>query len=115
MATKLLTTLDATDGTIIVPTPTTNGHAANKEYVDNAIGGITPSEPFTANLGNGTDTTFSVTHNLNTIAVHTEVIEVSTKQVVLTDVAVTDANTVTISFGAYVPSTAQFRAVIQKH
>lgn len=56
-------------------------------------------------------TSYVVTHNLNTLDIQIEVIEVSTGNVVLTDAQATSVNTATIGF-ASAPSANAYRVVI---
>ena len=65
----------------------------------------------TANVGNGTNTSFAITHNLGTRDVQVQVYDNATYDTVETDVVRTDANTVTVSF-AVAPTTDAYRVVI---
>jgi hypothetical protein len=76
-------------------------------HLTNLVGG------YAANIGNGVLTTIPVTHNLNTIDVIAEVKEVSTGEVVWTDMVITDSNTVTFYF-AVAPTSNQYRVIIKK-
>lgn len=67
---------------------------------------------FAANVGNGSLTTITVTHNLNTLDVQVQIVEVSTGETVLADVVRTGVNAVDLVF-AVAPTTNQYRAVIQ--
>lgn len=78
-----------------------------KTFFDTVVGG------YAANVGNGSSLSFLVTHNLNTLDVIVQVVEVSTGDTVYTDVARTSVNSVTITF-ASAPSTNQYRIVIKK-
>lgn len=64
-----------------------------------------------ATIGDGTATTISVTHNLNTQDVVVSVREVSTNAVVLADVVANGVNTVQITFGT-APSSGQYRVTV---
>lgn len=64
-----------------------------------------------ATIGNATDTTISVTHNLNTKNVVVSVREASGDAGVLCDWVASDVNTVQLTFGT-APSTGQYRATI---
>lgn len=64
-----------------------------------------------ATIGNATDTTISVTHNLGTKDVMVSVREASGDAGVLCDWVASDVNTVQLTFGA-APSTGQYRATI---
>lgn len=63
-------------------------------------------------VGNGSATSFTVTHSLGTQDVMVQVYRVASPfDVVLTDIEMTDANNVTVRF-AVAPSTNQFRVVV---
>lgn len=78
-----------------------------KTLLDNRTGG------FAANIGNGSATSYAVTHGLNTIDVIVMIKDNTTLEEVFTDVVVTDANTVTVSFAA-APAANAYRVVIKK-
>jgi len=64
-----------------------------------------------ANVGNGSNTSFAITHNLGTRDVVVNVYDNSTYDTVETDVVRTDANTVTVSF-ATAPASNAYRVVV---
>jgi hypothetical protein len=66
-----------------------------------------------ANIGDGVSTSIAVSHNLGTLDVKVEVVEVATGDSVITGVSRTDVNTVTISFDSAAPSTDEYRVLIQ--
>lgn len=66
---------------------------------------------YSATVGNNTDTTLTVTHNLNTKDVVVSVREVSGDAVVLADVVANGVNTVQITF-ATAPTTGQYRVTV---
>ena len=78
-----------------------------KTFFDNVVGG------FAANIGNGVANSFVVTHNLNTLDVTTNLIEVSTGNQVITDISHTSVNSVTVNF-FNAPTTNQYRIIIKK-
>jgi hypothetical protein len=78
-----------------------------KTLLDNRVGG------FTANVGNGSNTTFILTHNLNTKNVIVSIYDNSTEEEVITDVSTTTNDTVTVSF-SIPPTTNRYRVVIKK-
>lgn len=78
-----------------------------KTFFDNVVGG------FAANIGNGVANSFVVTHNLNTLNVTTNLIEVSTGNQVITDISHTSVNSVTVNF-FNTPTTNQYRIIIKK-
>lgn len=78
-----------------------------KTYLDNAVGG------FAANVGNGSNTSFALGHNLGTRDVIISVYENATYQEVLVDLEVSSPDEVTVSF-ATAPTTNAYRVVIKK-
>lgn len=78
-----------------------------KTYLDAAVGG------YAANIGNGANTEFSVSHNLATRDVIVSVYDNTTYEEVMVDIAVETTNTVLITF-ATAPSTNAYRVVIKK-
>lgn len=64
-----------------------------------------------ATIGDGTATTITFTHNLNTQDVVVSVREVATNAVVIADVVANAANTVQITFGT-APTSGQYRATV---
>lgn len=66
---------------------------------------------FSANVGNGSATSFAVTHNLGTRDVIVNVYDNATYDTVETDVVRTDSNNVTVSFSA-VPLSNAYRVVV---
>lgn len=78
-----------------------------KTYFDNTVGG------YAANVGNNTNTSFAVTHNLNTRDVSVSIYDSSTYEEVFTDVVLTSTSVVTVSF-AVAPASNAYRVVIKK-
>jgi hypothetical protein len=78
-----------------------------KTLLDNRVGG------FTADVGNNSDTSFLLTHGLDTKSVIVAIYDNATEEEVITDVATTTVNSVTVSF-AVAPSTDAYRVVIKK-
>lgn len=76
-------------------------------YLDARVGG------YAANVGNGSSTSFAVTHGLGTLDVIVQVVEVSTGDTVFVDTARTSTTVVTLTF-AVAPTTNQYRVVIKK-
>lgn len=67
---------------------------------------------YAANIGNGTATTITVTHNLNTTDITVTLREVATPyNVVITDIQIVDANNVKLLF-AVAPTANQYRVVV---
>jgi hypothetical protein len=71
------------------------------------------SNKFAASVGNGSATSFAITHNLNSADIEIEVFEVSSGETVYTNIVRTSANVVTVSF-ATAPTTNQYRVIIMK-
>lgn len=68
---------------------------------------------YATDIGNGVLTSFTVTHNLNTLDVDVTVRIVSTGEIVYPDVTVATVNTVTVSIPTSpVPTTNQYRVVV---
>ena len=65
----------------------------------------------TANVGNGTNTSFAVTHNLGTRDVQVQVYDNASYDTVECDVVRTDSNNVTVSF-TVAPTTNAYRVVV---
>lgn len=78
-----------------------------KTLLDNRTGG------YAANIGNGSATSYAVSHGLNTVDVIVMLKDTTTLEEVFADVVITDANTVTVSF-ASAPAANAYRVVIKK-
>lgn len=78
-----------------------------KTLLDNRTGG------YAANIGNGSATSYAVSHGLNTVDVIVMLKDNATLEEVFADVVITDANTVTVSF-ATAPASNAYRVVIKK-
>lgn len=78
-----------------------------KTYLDNRTGG------FSASIGNGANTTFALSHALNTKDIVVEVYDNATFETVITDVVRDTVNQVTVSFTT-APTSNQYRVVIKK-
>lgn len=82
----------------------------------NGIEWADPPGAYAETIGDGSATSFTVTHNLGTEDVHVQVWDVSGTDPVLANgdpssVEATDTNTVTVTFGS-APSTDQYRIVV---
>jgi uncharacterized protein YjbI with pentapeptide repeats len=66
---------------------------------------------FAANIGDGTNTSYAVTHNLGTRDVEVAVYDAATYEEVVTDITRTSTNVVTIGF-AVAPTTNAYRVVV---
>jgi hypothetical protein len=78
-----------------------------KTLLDARVGG------YAANIGNGTDTAYTVTHSLGTVDVIVMLKDNTTLEEVLADVVITDANNVTVTF-ATAPASNAYRVIIKK-
>lgn len=78
-----------------------------KTFLDANVGG------YAANVGNGSATAFTLTHNLGTRDVTIAVYDNSTYEEVIVDVAATTTSTVTVTF-ATAPASNAYRVVIKK-
>ena len=64
-----------------------------------------------ATIGDGSATDYTVTHNLNTLDCHVQVIEISSGETVITDVTRNGANSVIIGFGS-APASNTYRVIV---
>lgn len=78
-----------------------------KTLLDSRVGG------FATNIGDGINTSFALTHGLNTEDVIVQIKDNTTKEIVETDVVVSSTSVVTISFIAAPPS-GRYRVTIKK-
>lgn len=78
-----------------------------KTLLDNRTGG------FAANIGDGTNTSYVITHNLGTIDVIVMLKDNTTLEEVFADVVISTANTITVSF-ATPPASNAYRVIIKK-
>lgn len=78
-----------------------------KTYLDASVGG------YAANVGNGSATSFALTHGLNTRDVIVSIYDNATYEEVLTDVVLTSTTVVTVSFNT-APTSNAYRVVIKK-
>lgn len=99
------------EGKIVnVVDPTSNQDAATKKYVDDTVTGTS----YAADVGNGTDTTISVTHSLGTRDVTVQVYRNSGNyDEVIVETRRTTTNAVTLVF-ATAPTSNQYRVVVKK-
>ena len=68
---------------------------------------------FKANVGDGTNTSFTVTHSKNTLDVAVEVVRVSDGQTVFPVIKRPSVNTVTVDFGTLIPASNAYRVLIR--
>jgi hypothetical protein len=101
-------------------TAETNAKAYTDTHAADAIKHITAAErtswnsrtkKYAANIGDGTTTTFTVNHALNTTDITVSLKEISTNQFAISDMQSIDANNLKLLF-AVAPTSGQFRVVI---
>jgi len=78
-----------------------------KTLLDNRVGG------YAANVGNASATSFALSHSLGTVDVIVQIKDNTNLDLVIADVVITDANTVTVSF-ASAPALNAYRVIIKK-
>ena len=103
------------EGKIVgVVDPTNDQDAATKKYVDTEVSGITSAGSYAADIGNGTDTTITVTHSLGTRDVIVQVYRTSGNyDEVIVETRRTTTNAVDLVF-AVAPTSNQYRVVVRK-
>lgn len=79
----------------------------------NYIASQISAQKYVTNVGNGSATSFAISHGLNSLDVEVEIFKNSTGETVFTNVARTSSSVVTVSF-AVAPSLNQYRVVIRK-
>jgi len=103
----------------------TSGYISPKTQIDVRIAraatsaGPVPPEPpsyalgkYTIAIGDGTNSVFTVTHNLNTLNVVVSVRETATDgELVATEIQIIDANTIQLTFGG-VPTSGQYQVTV---
>ena len=90
---------------------TASGLAVDKGALETALIADNFTKKASANVGNGSATSFAIAHNLNSRDVVVNVYDNATYDTVETDVVRTDANTVTVSF-TVAPTNNAYRVVI---
>ena len=66
---------------------------------------------FSASFGDGSATQYDITHNLNSVDCHVEVVRVSDGVTVMCDVTRTSANVVRLNF-VTAPTSNQYRCIV---
>ena len=89
----------------------TSGLAVDISAVETKLVTDSFTRKATANVGNGTNTSFAVTHNLGTRDVQVQVYDNASYDTVECDVVRTDANNVTVSF-TVAPANNAYRVVV---
>lgn len=86
--------------------------AANKNVETDSSGNVvTVTRKYVSNIGNGSATTYTLTHNLGTRDVIVQIMDNTTYEIVVADIVMATTNTVTVTF-ATAPSSNAYRAVI---
>jgi hypothetical protein len=92
----------------VITTGTGLSRSGNVISVDTAV----VARKYSVSIGNGSATTFSITHGLATEDVYVSVREAAGgKEFVLADTAVTNTNTISVTFGD-IPTTNQYRVTV---
>lgn len=94
--------------------PATNStQLATTAYVDAAAAAVVPGLRYSTTIGDGTATSYVVTHNLNSRDIVIGISEAATPwNVVYADIAKTSVNTVTISGFSVAPTSASLRVTV---
>jgi hypothetical protein len=69
---------------------------------------------YVANIGDGAASSYVVTHNLNSLDVHITVVRISDGQTVHPVIKRTGVNASSVDFGTTVPTSNQFRVLVNK-
>ena len=85
--------------------------ATNKRAVGQTFDELALPNKYADTIGDGTATTYTITHNLNTTDITYSVKEIATGDIVFTNVKVTGVNTISVSF-AVAPTSNQYRVVV---
>jgi trimeric autotransporter adhesin len=101
--------LTTAEGNISTNASDISTNASDISSIQAELVGVT--HKVSASVGNGSNLSFALTHNLNTLDVVVSVHDNATKETVECDVVRTDADTVTVSF-AVAPSANAYRVVI---
>lgn len=75
------------------------------------LAAVLSAKRFQENVGDGTATSFTISHNLNTLDAIVQVVEVATGEQVIADNARNGANSVVVTFSV-APTTGQYRVII---
>lgn len=96
---------------INLPTPSADGDAVNKSYVDTIS-----DTSFTTTIGNGIANTFNVQHDLNSENVAVTVRQTAApKAFVLVGWSIVDENNISVNFdSSVIPTATQYTVTVQK-
>ena len=92
---------------------TVTGNVTASYFIGNGsqLTNLTAVTKFATSVGDGTNTTYTVTHNLNSSDVSVTVRENSSGNIITANAKVTTANAVSVTFGS--PATSnQYRVVV---
>lgn len=89
------------------------GNITNQTDLVSYINTVVTSRSFATNIGDGTNTTYTINHNLNSKDVVVDLYEISTGETVYADITRPTVNTAVVSF-ATAPTTNQYRVIIIK-
>ena len=109
------TQIDEALGLVVPTTTKINGKELSSDINLTADDlGVSSLGKYAINIGNGTNNSFTITHNLgvsNVLDIVVSIYEVSTKAQVYTDITIIDSNSLTVSF-TEIPTSNQYRIVI---
>lgn len=100
----------ASDSEMVASTTENTKYVTPKQVMTIINAGI---GTYKGNIGNGTITSFAISHGLNSDSVLCDVFDSTTKQKVIVDIAITSTSVVTINF-TKAPKLNQFYVIIQK-
>jgi hypothetical protein len=83
----------------------------NKRAIGKTFDELALPNKYAVTIGDGVETAYTITHNLNTTDITYSVREVATGEVVFTNVTVTGVNAISVSF-AVAPTSNQYRVVV---
>jgi hypothetical protein len=89
------------------------GNITDQTDLVNYIASQISSQKYITNIGNGTNTSFAISHGLNATDVKVDIFENATGETVYTNIVRTSSSVVTISF-AMIPTSNQYRVIITK-
>jgi len=92
---------------------TATDKAVTPEGLNHKFNSVANYGTYNATIGNGTDTTFTVNHPLQSSDIILQLRDVATKEIVETDMTITDDNNVTMSFNV-APASNSYRLVIKR-
>lgn len=104
--------LSQSGSTISVTTiPVTSGGTGSTS-ASGAASNLGVARKYAATIGDGSATSFTVTHSFNSLDIVVQVWEISSGELVLVDTVKTNSNTVTIGSFAFTPAANSYRVVV---